>query len=65
MPGVIGGVYFLIFLAGIWLVITWCKASDEGSAGEETKGLFAMKDIGAEKTRRSRWKPHRPGGERT
>jgi hypothetical protein len=43
MPGVIGGVYFLLFLIAICLVIWSCKTSEQGPEGQEIKGLFAIK----------------------
>jgi hypothetical protein len=56
MPGVIGGVYFLLFLSAIWMVITWCKANDKGPETKEITGLFAMK-ANVEKIGKSRRPP--------
>ncbi len=44
MPGIIGGLYFLIFISGVVLVTLWCMKNDEGPASTGTRGLFAMKD---------------------
>jgi hypothetical protein len=63
MPGVIGGVYFLVFLAAILLVVWWCKTSEQGPAGQETKGLFAMKND-VKKFSKSRRMPQYPPNER-
>jgi hypothetical protein len=59
MPGVIGGVYFLLFLVAICLVIRWCKTVEQGPPGQETKGFFAIK-LQVEKPSKTRRGPRFP-----
>jgi hypothetical protein len=51
MPGVIGGVFFLLFLTAILLVIFWCKENDQDPERQATQGLFGMRETITKKSK--------------
>ena len=58
MPGIIGGLYFLAFIAGVVLVTLWCMKNDQGPDSSGTRGLFAMKDSNTKRPEPPRREPY-------
>ena len=57
MPGIIGGVYYFIFIAGIMLAIWWCVTAESTADNGSTRGLFAMRKPPLGKPDRAKRKP--------
>jgi len=62
MPGIWGGLYFLIFLLGIMAAIRWYLQNDGDDPGLGGRGIYAMKKDRTKKNRQPVKPPFAPRG---